>query len=75
MAMAACAGIHRGLRVESGACRLLQVFSHGQQKRRSTKPVAGIAMMGGGSDLDEAFAWLCHRGKWRRFLDPARDRR
>ena len=25
-------------------------------------PVAGTAMMGGGSDLDEAFRWLCNKG-------------
>jgi cyanophycinase len=33
-----------------------------------TKPVAGIAMMGGGRDLDEAFRWLCERGNGGDFL-------
>ena len=33
-----------------------------------TKPMAGIAMMGGGSDLDEGFAWLCNRGNGGDFL-------
>lgn len=33
-----------------------------------TKPTAGIAMMGGGSDLDEAFAWLCNKGDGGDFL-------
>src|ERR1700757_3303683 len=27
-----------------------------------TKAKSGIAMMGGGRDLDEAFRWLCDRG-------------
>ena len=33
-----------------------------------TKPVAGIAMTGGGSDLDEAFRWLCNKGNGGDFL-------
>ncbi len=33
-----------------------------------TKPVAGIAMMGGGSDVDEAFRWLCNQGSGGDFL-------
>jgi len=33
-----------------------------------TKPVAGVAMMGGGSDLDEAFRWLCSKGNGGDFL-------
>jgi cyanophycinase len=33
-----------------------------------TKPTAGIAMMGGGSDLDEAFRWLCDKGNGGDFL-------
>ncbi|MBZ5680685.1 MAG: cyanophycinase [Acidobacteriia bacterium] len=33
-----------------------------------TKLTAGIAMMGGGSDLDEAFRWLCSRGAGGDFL-------
>ena len=33
-----------------------------------TKPTAGIAMMGGGSDLDEAFRWLCQKGNGGDFL-------
>ncbi len=31
-------------------------------------PVAGIAMMGGGTDLDEAFRWLCNKGNGGDFL-------
>jgi len=33
-----------------------------------TKPTAGIAMMGGGEDLDEAFQWLCQKGNGGDFL-------
>jgi cyanophycinase len=28
-----------------------------------TKPVAGYALMGGGTDLDEAFRWMCQKAK------------
>ena len=33
-----------------------------------TTPSAGVAMMGGGSDLDEAFRWLCAKGNGGDFL-------
>ena len=33
-----------------------------------TRTEAGIAMMGGGSDLDEAFHWLCDKGSGGDFL-------
>jgi len=33
-----------------------------------TKPSFGVAMMGGGSDLDEAFRWLCGKGNGGDFL-------
>jgi len=34
----------------------------------ATRPVPGIAMMGGGRDLDEAFRWLCNNGNGGDFL-------
>ena len=43
-------------------------FRIGNKNDVQTKPVAGIAMMGGGSDLDEAFAWLCNKGNGGDFL-------
>jgi cyanophycinase-like exopeptidase len=43
-------------------------FRLGNPKDVQTHPVAGIAMMGGGSDLDEAFRWLCHKGSGGDFL-------
>jgi cyanophycinase len=43
-------------------------FRIGQQNDIQTKPAAGTAMMGGGSDLDEAFRWLCHKGAGGDFL-------
>jgi cyanophycinase len=33
-----------------------------------TKPTPGIAMMGGGTDLDEAFRWLCEKANGGDFL-------
>jgi cyanophycinase len=43
-------------------------FRLGNRDDVATKPVAGIAMMGGGSDLDEAFRWLCNKGNGGDFL-------
>ncbi len=43
-------------------------FRIGNKADIQTKPVAGIAMMGGGNDLDEAFRWLCNKGNGGDFL-------
>jgi cyanophycinase len=43
-------------------------FRAGNKEDVQTKPVAGIAMMGGGTDLDEAFRWLCNKGNGGDFL-------
>jgi cyanophycinase len=43
-------------------------FRLGNKDDIQTKPTAGIAMMGGGSDLDEAFRWLCNKGNGGDFL-------
>ena len=43
-------------------------FRLGNKEDVQTKPVAGIAMMGGGDDLDEAFRWLCNKGNGGDFL-------
>jgi cyanophycinase len=40
----------------------------GQQKDAATTPSFGIALMGGGSDLDEAFRWLCEKANGGDFL-------
>jgi cyanophycinase-like exopeptidase len=45
-----------------------QYFRSGNKEDVQTKPVFGIAMMGGGSDLDEAFRWLCEKGNGGDFL-------
>lgn len=45
-----------------------QYFRLGNQLDVQTKPVAGVAMMGGGTDLDEAFRWLCEKGNGGDFL-------
>ncbi|HXM08540.1 MAG TPA: cyanophycinase [Terriglobales bacterium] len=46
----------------------LQYFRIGNKSDLQTKPAAGIAMMGGGADLDEAFRWLCQKGNGGDFL-------
>jgi cyanophycinase len=43
-------------------------FRIGNKNDLRTKPSAGIAMMGGGKDLDEAFRWLCQKGNGGDFL-------
>jgi cyanophycinase len=40
----------------------------GHKDDAHTKPVTGIAMMGGGTDLDEAFRWLCGKADGGDFL-------
>ena len=43
-------------------------FRLGNKEDVQTKPQAGVAMMGGGSDLEEAFRWLCNKGNGGDFL-------
>jgi cyanophycinase len=40
----------------------------GREQDVQTHPSAGIAMMGGGKDLDEAFRWLCRKADGGDFL-------
>jgi cyanophycinase len=40
----------------------------GNPQDAQTHPAAGVAMMGGGSDLDEAFRWLCGKADGGDFL-------
>jgi cyanophycinase len=40
----------------------------GNPKDVRTIPAFGIALVGGGSDLDEAFRWLCNKGRGGDFL-------
>lgn len=40
----------------------------GQKNDVQTLPSAGVAMMGGGDDLDEAFRWLCQKANGGDFL-------
>ncbi len=55
--------------VASLACaESYKYFRLGNKEDVQTKPVAGIAMMGGGSDIDEAFRWLCKKGNGGDFL-------
>jgi cyanophycinase len=43
-------------------------FRIGNKEDAPTTPRFGIAMMGGGTDLDEAFGWLCAKGNGGDFL-------
>jgi len=45
-----------------------QYFRIGNKEDVQTRPAGGTAMMGGGSDLDEAFRWLCAKGDGGDFL-------
>jgi cyanophycinase len=40
----------------------------GEKNDAKTTPSFGVAMMGGGTDLDEAFRWLCQKGNGGDFL-------
>ena len=43
-------------------------FRIGNKEDVQTKAAFGIAMIGGGKDLDEAFRWLCNKGNGGDFL-------
>lgn len=45
-----------------------QYFRVGNEEDVQTQATAGIAMMGGGTDLDEAFRWLCSKANGGDFL-------
>ncbi len=45
-----------------------QYFRSGNQKDVGVRTTFGLALMGGGSDLDEAFRWLCAKGEGGDFL-------
>jgi cyanophycinase len=50
------------------AAQSYQYFRIGQKSDLQTKTSPGIAMMGGGKDLDDAFRWLCAKGNGGDFL-------
>ena len=54
--------------VSSARAQSYKYFRLGNKEDVQTKPVAGVAMMGGGDDLDEAFRWLCNKGNGGDFL-------
>lgn len=45
-----------------------QYFRLGNKEDAQTHPAAGTALMGGGTDLDEAFRWLCKKADEGDFL-------
>lgn len=54
--------------VSSGAAQSPQYFRLGNKADIQTTPTPGIAMMGGGKDLEDAFRWLCNKGNGGDFL-------
>jgi len=50
------------------AQKTYKYFRVGNSEDLQTKPSFAIAMMGGGSDLDEAFRWFCKKGNGGDFL-------
>ena len=52
----------------AGFAQTYQYIRMGQKKDLQTSPSAGVAMMGGGTDLDEAFRWLCQKANGGDFL-------
>lgn len=54
--------------VESWGQQSYKYFRLGNRQDIQTKPTFGIAMLGGGSDLDEVFRWLCNKGNGGDFL-------
>jgi cyanophycinase len=61
-----CVGIWTGATVQQSPS--YKYFRLGNKGDVQSKPDFGIAMMGGGSDLDEAFRWLCQKGNGGDFL-------
>jgi len=51
-----------------GAAQSYKYIRIGQKNDAQTNPSAGVAMLGGGSDLDEAFRWLCQKANGGDFL-------
>jgi cyanophycinase len=45
-----------------------QYIRIGSKEDAQIKPTSGVAMMGGGTDLDEAFRWLCDKANGGDFL-------
>ena len=74
--MPVCRRLLRLLAVLLGLCVALpcsfaasyQYIRLGQKADLQTHPSPGIAMMGGGSDQDEAFRWLCEKANGGDFL-------
>jgi cyanophycinase len=52
----------------AGAASSYQYFRIGEKADSAAAPFAGIALMGGGKDLDEAFRWLCKKANGGDFL-------
>jgi cyanophycinase len=57
-----------GFAAPRGYAASYQYIRLGQKTDAQTHPSPGIAMMGGGSDLDEAFRWLCKKANGGDFL-------
>jgi cyanophycinase len=56
------------LHTQAQAGAAYNCFCVGSDKDAATAPRAGFALMGGGTDLDEAFRWMCERANGGDFL-------
>ncbi|MFZ3339876.1 MAG: cyanophycinase [Terriglobales bacterium] len=57
-----------GLAAATAHAASFQYFRLGNKEDVRVRPSGGTAMMGGGTDLDEAFRWLCKKGNGGDFL-------
>ena len=53
---------------DAGQAQSYKYIRIGQKTDVETTPSAGVAMMGGGDDLDDAFRWLCQKAHGGDFL-------
>jgi cyanophycinase len=60
--------LYLGFPCSTAQAKSFQYFRIGKKEDVQTKPAFGVAMMGGGKDLDEAFRWLCGKGNGGDFL-------
>jgi cyanophycinase len=63
-----CVPLIIGLAATSANAGSFQYFRLGNKEDVQARPRGGTAMMGGGTDLDEAFRWLCEKGNGGDFL-------
>jgi len=64
----ACLALALAVGAHGQSSQQYKYFRIGSQQDVATKTQAGFALMGGGTDLDEAFRWMCQRAGGGDFL-------